>query len=158
MSAVVNTLRRVSGRNSDVAERLAGLESAVQAAQGRLDPQLVAEARGVVDRAGGRLKLSGEHTVVALAGATGSGKSSLFNALCGLDLAAVGVRRPTTSWALACSWGPKVRVSCSTGSASRRATRSTGSASSTSPRPTATCAGWCSSTCLTTTRRRCPTT
>jgi GTP-binding protein EngB required for normal cell division len=107
MSAVANTLRRVSGRNSDVAERLAGLESAVQAAQGRLDPQLVAEARGVVDRAGGRLKLSGEHTVVALAGATGSGKSSLFNALCGLDLAAVGVRRPTTSWVLACSWGPE---------------------------------------------------
>ena len=29
----------------------------------------------------------------------------LFNALCGLDVAAVGVRRPTTSWATACVWG-----------------------------------------------------
>ena len=51
-------------------------------------------------------RLSGEHTIVALAGATGSGKSSLFNRLTDLDLAGVGVRRPTTSWALACAWGP----------------------------------------------------
>ncbi len=45
------------------------------------------------------------HTVVALAGATGSGKSSLFNALTGERLAAVGVRRPTTATAQACVWG-----------------------------------------------------
>ena len=38
-------------------------------------------------------------------GATGSGKSSTFNALSGLELSAVGVRRPTTSWATACVWG-----------------------------------------------------
>jgi GTP-binding protein EngB required for normal cell division len=106
VSAVVETLRRVSGRSSDLVERLAGLEQAVQAADGRLDPDLVASAATVVNRAGARLKLSGEHTVVALAGATGSGKSSLFNVLTGLDLAAVGVRRPTTAWALACAWGP----------------------------------------------------
>jgi hypothetical protein len=42
---------------------------------------------------------------VAIAGATGSGKSSTFNALTGLELSAVGVRRPTTSWATACVWG-----------------------------------------------------
>ena len=59
----------------------------------------------VVDRAAARLRLSADHTVVAIAGATGSGKSSTFNALVGLDLAAVGVRRPTTSWASACVWG-----------------------------------------------------
>jgi GTP-binding protein EngB required for normal cell division len=58
-----------------------------------------------VGRAGARLRLSAEHTVVALAGATGSGKSSTFNALTGLELAAVGVRRPTTSHATACIWG-----------------------------------------------------
>ncbi len=57
-------------------------------------------------RAAERLTLSGDHTIVALAGATGSGKSSLFNALTDLELAGVGVRRPTTSWALACAWGP----------------------------------------------------
>ena len=35
--------------------------------------------------------------MVALAGATGSGKSSTFNALVGQEVAATGVRRPTTS-------------------------------------------------------------
>ncbi|CAN5667709.1 50S ribosome-binding GTPase [soil metagenome] len=45
------------------------------------------------------------HTVVALAGPTGSGKSSLFNCLVGEPLAPVGVRRPTTSAARACVWG-----------------------------------------------------
>ena len=33
----------------------------------------------VVERATGRLRLSADHTVVAIAGATGSGKSSTFN-------------------------------------------------------------------------------
>ena len=39
--------------------------------------------------------------MVALAGATGSGKSSMFNALSGTELATVGVRRPTTAHAMA---------------------------------------------------------
>ena len=47
------------------------------------DPRLPARARVGARRAGERLRLSGEHTVVALAGSTGSGKSSLFNALAG---------------------------------------------------------------------------
>lgn len=106
MSAMIENLRRMSGRSSDLVERLAGLDSAVQAADGRLDPELVAQGKALVARAGSRLKLSGDHTVVALAGATGSGKSSLFNALTGVDVASVGVRRPTTAEALACSWGP----------------------------------------------------
>ena len=62
-------------------------------------------AEEVVERAGSRLRLSADHTVVAIAGATGSGKSSTFNQLTGLELSAVGVRRPTTSWATACVWG-----------------------------------------------------
>jgi GTP-binding protein EngB required for normal cell division len=63
------------------------------------------EARRVVDQADRRLAISGSVTVVALAGATGSGKSSIFNALSGTTLATVGVRRPTTAHAMACSWG-----------------------------------------------------
>jgi GTP-binding protein EngB required for normal cell division len=43
--------------------------------------------------------------VVALAGATGSGKSSLFNALVGAEVAQVGARRPTTSTPTAAVWG-----------------------------------------------------
>lgn len=90
---------------SDIADRLGGLATAAEAAQGRLDDTLVGQARDLADRAGGRMKLSSEHTVVGIAGATGSGKSSTFNALTGLELSAVGVRRPTTSWATACVWG-----------------------------------------------------
>ncbi len=62
-------------------------------------------AREVVERTDERLALSREHTVVALAGATGSGKSSLFNAVSQLEISAVGVRRPTTGEAHACVWG-----------------------------------------------------
>src|SRR6476661_1370734 len=90
---------------SDIGERIDGLATAVDAAGGRLGDELVDEARATVDRAQGRLKLSADHTVVGIAGATGSGKSSTFNALTGLELSAVGVRRPTTSWATACVWG-----------------------------------------------------
>ena len=67
--------------------------------------EVLAEARRVVGQADRRLALSGSATVVALAGATGSGKSSLFNALSGTDLATVGVRRPTTAHAMAATWG-----------------------------------------------------
>jgi len=89
----------------DLGARLAALQDAVQVADGRLDPMLVASARSIADRAGERLGLGADQTVVALAGATGSGKSSLFNALVREQLSPVGVRRPTTSTAQACVWG-----------------------------------------------------
>ncbi len=95
-----------TGDRSDVSRRLDGLTSAVTAARGRIDDEILAPAEMLSERATERLTLSGEHTIVALAGATGSGKSSLFNSLTDLELAGVGVRRPTTSWALACAWGP----------------------------------------------------
>jgi hypothetical protein len=94
------------GSQNDVSTRLDGLLQAVETGRGRLDDELLEPAATIAGRATERLRLSGEHTIVALAGATGSGKSSLFNALTDLDLAGVGVRRPTTSWALACAWGP----------------------------------------------------
>ena len=43
--------------------------------------------------------------MVALAGPTGAGKSSLFNALAGRELVAASRRRPTTSSATAAVWG-----------------------------------------------------
>jgi len=52
-----------------------------------------------------RTSIAGGHTVVALAGATGSGKSSLFNDLVGADVATIGARRPTTSTPVAAIWG-----------------------------------------------------
>lgn len=103
MSAVRAKLAR--RRPAGLDARLAGLEQAVLAAQGRLDGELTDEVSRVVERARTRLRLSADHTVVAIAGATGSGKSSLFNRLCGLELAEVGARRPTTAETLACVWG-----------------------------------------------------
>lgn len=89
----------------DLADRTAALETAVVAASGRLDRELLDDARGVVKRARERGGLSAEHTVVALAGATGSGKSSVLNAVAGSEIATVGVRRPTTSHPVAAVWG-----------------------------------------------------
>ena len=105
MTSLLEGARKLVARGSDLGGRIEALQAATEAARGRLDDEVVDEAQEVVDRAAGRLRLSAEHTVVAIAGATGSGKSSTFNALTGLELAAVGVRRPTTSWATACVWG-----------------------------------------------------
>ncbi|WP_432477026.1 GTPase [Nocardioides sp. GXQ0305] len=105
MTSLLEGARRLVTRGTDIGRRIEGLDAATTAARGHLDDALVDEAAAVVERASGRLRLSADHTVVALAGATGSGKSSTFNALNGLDLAAVGVRRPTTSWTTACVWG-----------------------------------------------------
>ncbi|MEU8788848.1 YfjP family GTPase [Streptomyces sp. NPDC048643] len=84
--------------------RLDALRELVGLSRTRLDSRTLAEAGRVLDEAAARRKLSGEHTVVAIAGATGSGKSQLFNALAGVAISETGVRRPTTSAPIACSW------------------------------------------------------
>ena len=86
-------------------ERVAALAEAADLADGRLEEEAVEHARGVVAKAGARLGLGLETTVVALAGPTGAGKSRLFNALTGTDLAEVGRRRPMTSAGRAAAWG-----------------------------------------------------
>lgn len=88
-----------------LADKLEALAELVEVTEARVPSGLTQQAGDVVARAGERLKL-GQQTVVALAGATGSGKSSLFNALAGQDLAEVGARRPTTSHTFAVSFGP----------------------------------------------------
>lgn len=92
-------------KGAPLTERLRALGEAAVLADGRVEEDLVAGARRVVDRADTRLALSGDATVVALAGATGSGKSSTFNALSGQPLAEAGVRRPTTAHPMATTWG-----------------------------------------------------
>jgi GTPase Era involved in 16S rRNA processing len=105
MTSLLEGARRLVARGSDLGGRIEALQAATEAARGRLDDETVDQAQEVVERASTRLRLSADHTVVAIAGATGSGKSSTFNSLTGLELSAVGVRRPTTSWATACVWG-----------------------------------------------------
>src|SRR5580698_1468704 len=72
---------------------------------GGFSKSLLDDAEAVLKRAGERLRLSGNHTVVALAGGTGSGKSTLFNALSGATFSPPGVTRPTTRHVHACVWG-----------------------------------------------------
>ncbi|MFJ3302434.1 YfjP family GTPase [Streptomyces sp. NPDC086549] len=84
--------------------RLDALRELVGLSRTRLDSQTLADAGRVLDEAAARRKLSGEHTVVAIAGATGSGKSQLFNMLAGVTISETGVRRPTTAAPISCSW------------------------------------------------------
>jgi GTP-binding protein EngB required for normal cell division len=91
-------------RELPLADRLAALRDAVEVAEGRLEVPEVAAARTLLAKAGARAAL-GDATVVALAGATGSGKSTLFNVLSGSEVSLPGVRRPTTGVAHATVWG-----------------------------------------------------
>ncbi|MBQ1090765.1 YfjP family GTPase [Streptomyces sp. B93] len=84
--------------------RLDAMRELVGLSRTRLDSRTLAEAGRVLDEAAARRRLSGQHTVVAVAGATGSGKSQLFNALAGVTISETGVRRPTTASPIACSW------------------------------------------------------
>ncbi|MDX6291862.1 MAG: hypothetical protein QOH50_937 [Kribbellaceae bacterium] len=105
MTGIMEAVKGLVRGSTDVLTKIDALEQAAEAGHGRLDPVVLSEAAQIVDRAAQRLRMSGDLTVVALAGATGSGKSSIFNTITGLDLAAIGTRRPTSSMPLACVWG-----------------------------------------------------
>ena len=77
--------------------RLEEMRRALDAAPNEVSASLVIPARQGMDNVAKRLALGVDHTVAAFFGGTGSGKSSLFNALTKLDFADVGARRPTTS-------------------------------------------------------------
>jgi GTP-binding protein EngB required for normal cell division len=85
--------------------RVEAIAEFLRAVDGKLPDDQLVTAYTLVERAGTRLALSRDHTVVALAGATGSGKSSLFNGLARFEMSPTGVRRPTTGVAHACVWG-----------------------------------------------------
>ncbi|WP_455753166.1 GTPase [Streptomyces ardesiacus] len=90
--------------DGNLRSRLDALRELVGLSRARLDSGTLAEAGRVLDEAAARRRLSGQHTVVAVAGATGSGKSQLFNTLAGVTISETGVRRPTTAAPIACSW------------------------------------------------------
>ena len=85
--------------------RLEALNAARQLAEGVLPDDVLQDVLGLLERATSRRSLSADHTVVGFFGATGSGKSSLFNAVSGADIATAAVRRPTTTEPLAGVWG-----------------------------------------------------
>nr|WP_229832082.1 GTPase [Streptomyces narbonensis] len=84
--------------------RLDALHELVGLSRTRVEGEALAEAGRVLDEAAARQRLSARHTVIAIAGATGSGKSTLFNALAGVPVSETGLRRPTTSAPIALSW------------------------------------------------------
>ncbi len=86
--------------------RLNALNEIISIDADRLPAELRERATTTAANATARLGHGTAHTVVALAGATGSGKSSLFNAITGQRLAQTGVTRPTTSTARAAVFGP----------------------------------------------------
>jgi GTP-binding protein EngB required for normal cell division len=90
--------------------RLASLQELTKIGSGRtgsdgFSEELLTEAEALLRRSGERMRMSATHTVVALAGGTGSGKSTLFNALAGANFSPPGVTRPTTKHSHACVWG-----------------------------------------------------
>ncbi len=102
--------RAPRARLRGLSARLTALTRLIQIGSGRtgsggFSEDLLRDAEALVDRAGERLRMSAGHTVVALAGGTGSGKSALFNQLAGHDFSAVGVTRPVTREPHACVWG-----------------------------------------------------
>jgi GTP-binding protein EngB required for normal cell division len=93
-----------------VPARLASLTELTRLGAERVGPdgfsqELLTDSEALLRRSGERMRMSASHTVVALAGGTGSGKSSLFNALAGANFSPAGVTRPTTKHLHACVWG-----------------------------------------------------
>jgi GTP-binding protein EngB required for normal cell division len=95
---------------SGLSERFTAVARLIQIGSARtgtdgFSGELLQDAEALLARAGERLRLSAEHTIVVLAGGTGSGKSSLFNRLAGADFSASGAVRPVTRQPHACVWG-----------------------------------------------------
>ncbi|WP_425583189.1 GTPase [Streptomyces luteosporeus] len=87
--------------------RLDALRELVGLSRARLDRRTLAEAGRVLEEAAARHRHALDLTVVAIAGATGSGKSTLFNSLARTQLSEAGVRRPTTAMPVACAWSDR---------------------------------------------------
>ena len=105
-----NTIGVTGLAPSRLPARLASLQELTKIGSGRtgsegFSEELLTEAEALLRRSGERMRMSATHTVVALAGGTGSGKSTLFNALAGANFSPPGVTRPTTKHSHACVWG-----------------------------------------------------
>jgi GTP-binding protein EngB required for normal cell division len=97
--------RRQTSADSPLERRLEALKEATELGAERLSEEVSSASWRVLELASTRRTLSAEHTVVGFFGATGSGKSTLFNAVAGQDLAKAAATRPTTSQPLAGIWG-----------------------------------------------------
>ncbi|MCI7306540.1 MAG: 50S ribosome-binding GTPase, partial [Trueperella sp.] len=90
--------------DEEVIGRLKALQSAVGAGGPYFDPYVASRAQDDLRRAQERMRLGLDTTVAVLVGGTGSGKSTMFNAITELDFADSGDIRPTTERAAACTF------------------------------------------------------
>lgn len=91
--------------NRAIIELIDAVELAVTRSTGNAPDAVITEAQARVDGLRARKGHFGEILVVALAGGTGSGKSSFLNAIAGEDVAGVSILRPFTQTPLA--WIPQ---------------------------------------------------
>lgn len=89
---------------TDVVAVIDGLDLVIALAEGHVHPDDVSSARHRAAAVRARHGHLGQTMVIALVGGTGSGKSSLLNALAGAPISEAGAVRPTTTEPLA--WLP----------------------------------------------------
>ena len=89
---------------SPFARSVASLKDAISYGEGRVPETVLLDAAATLERLSQRRELSTEHTVIGFFGATGSGKSTLFNAIAGQNIALSAPTRPTTSSVQAAIW------------------------------------------------------
>lgn len=89
---------------SPFARSVASLKEAISYGEGRVPETVLLDAAETLERLSQRRELSTEHTVIGFFGATGSGKSTLFNAIAGQNIALSAPTRPTTSTVQAAIW------------------------------------------------------
>lgn len=110
-----NTERNTNGRDTErgatpavatspFARSVASLKDAISYGEGRVPETVLLDAAETLERLSQRRELSTEHTVIGFFGATGSGKSTLFNAIAGQNIALSAPTRPTTSTVQAAIW------------------------------------------------------
>lgn len=89
---------------SPFARSVASLKEAISYGEGQVPETVLLDAAETLERLSQRRELSTEHTVIGFFGATGSGKSTLFNAIAGQNIALSAPTRPTTSTVQAAIW------------------------------------------------------
>ncbi len=96
-----------TGPDTALQARLDSFSEAVDIASRYYEPEVIDGLAAQRARVTERLRHGTDLTVVAIAGATGSGKSSIVNRFAGTELTKSSVRRPTTSATHAVVWGDR---------------------------------------------------
>lgn len=94
----------LSARIQAIGTSIANIRAAMETGRDSFEMYQIDRAEADIKKVQARLGAGKGLTVAALAGGTGSGKSSLFNALTGLEFADAGDIRPMTEEAAACVW------------------------------------------------------